>query len=256
VVGAQEGLSVLVLEKTEWLGGTTAYSAGTCWIPGHRHQRDPAADTAAARRYLDSLVGDRAPRELRETYLTHGPAAIDYLDRIGVGFWHSPTVVDYHPEIDGSAVGRALEPQTFDGRTLGRARFGRIRRPVPGFALFHGTLMVRRPEVNQLLSIFDGSVRGMAVSARYPARHGQRARREPLPPAPEHKGFLKSQLDAGRLRVSGPLGPDGTPGALLVFEAGSPDDVTALLNQDPFHREGLIAERTVREWQICFGGVK
>ncbi|MFG2591359.1 FAD-dependent oxidoreductase [Streptomyces sp. NPDC048438] len=170
VVGAQEGLSVLVLEKTEWLGGTTAYSAGTCWIPGHRHQRDPAADTAAARSYLDSLVGDRAPRELREAYLTHGPAAIDYLDRIGVGFWHSPTVVDYHPEIEGSAVGRALEPQTFDGRTLGRARFGRIRRPVPEFALFHGTLMVRRPEVNQLLSIFDGSVRGMAVAARLGAR--------------------------------------------------------------------------------------
>ena len=51
------------------LGGTTAYSAGTCWIPGHRYQDDPAGDTAAASRYLDALVGDRAPRELRETYL-------------------------------------------------------------------------------------------------------------------------------------------------------------------------------------------
>ncbi|MEU9059835.1 YciI family protein [Streptomyces sp. NPDC048430] len=73
---------------------------------------------------------------------------------------------------------------------------------------------------------------------------------------PEHKGFLESQFDAGRLRVSGPLGPDGAPGALLVLEAGSADELTALLNQDPFHREGLIAERTVREWQIFFGGVK
>ncbi|MFZ3599235.1 FAD-binding protein [Streptomyces sp. BH104] len=170
VVGAQEGLSVLVLEKTEWLGGTTAYSAGTCWIPGHRYQDDPAADTTAAAGYLDALVGDRASRELREAYLEHGPAMVEYLDRIGVGFWHSKTVVDYHPEIPGAGIGRALEPRTFDGRALGKARFGRIRRPVPEFALFHGTLMVRRPEVNQLLTIFDGSVRGMAVAARLGVR--------------------------------------------------------------------------------------
>ncbi|GAB3563805.1 FAD-dependent oxidoreductase [Amycolatopsis endophytica] len=170
VVGAQEGLSVLALEKTEWLGGTTAYSAGTCWIPGHRYQADPAADAAAASGYLDALVGERAPRELRQAYLAAGPVMLDYLDRIGVGFWHSKTVVDYHPEIPGSGVGRALEPRTFDGRKLGRARFGRVRRPVPEFALFRGTLMVRRPEVNQLLTIFDGSVRGMALALRLGVR--------------------------------------------------------------------------------------
>ncbi|MEB3370472.1 FAD-binding protein [Saccharopolyspora mangrovi] len=170
VVGAEEGLSVLVLEKTEWLGGTTAYSAGTCWIPGHQHQDDPAADSASASRYLDALVGERAPRELRETYLAEGPAMLDYLKRVGVEFWHSKTVVDYHPEIPGSGVGRALEPSTFDGRALGKARFGRIRPPVPEFALFGGTLMVRRPEVNQLLSIFNGSMRGVAVALRLGVR--------------------------------------------------------------------------------------
>jgi 3-oxosteroid 1-dehydrogenase len=170
VVGAGEGHSVLVLEKTEWLGGTTAYSAGSCWIPGHRMQHDPAADTAAASRYLDALVGDRAPRALREAYLTHGPAMIDHLDRLGIGFWHSKTVVDYHPETPGSGIGRALEPCTFDGRKLGRTGFGRVRPPVPEFALFRGTLMVRRPEVNQLLAIFDGSIRGMALALKLGVR--------------------------------------------------------------------------------------
>lgn len=46
------------------------------------------------------------------------------------------------------------------------------------------------------------------------------------------------------------------PGALLVFEAESADKLAALLDQDPFRREGLIAERTIRDWQIFFGGVK
>ncbi|MCQ4209425.1 FAD-dependent oxidoreductase [Streptomyces longispororuber] len=170
-VAAQEGLDVLVLEKTEWLGGTTAYSAGTAWIPGHRHQPDPAADTEAARGYLDTLVGDRAPRAVRESYLAHGPEMLDYLEnKLGVGFWHSATVVDYHPELPGYGIGRALEPRTFDGRRLGRARFGRIRRPVPEFALFRGTLMVRRAEVNQLLTLFHGSPRGLAVALRLGVR--------------------------------------------------------------------------------------
>ncbi|WP_326834953.1 FAD-binding protein [Amycolatopsis rhabdoformis] len=166
VVGAEEGLSVLVLEKTEWLGGTTARSAGTCWIPGHRWQPDPVADTAAATTYLDALVGDRADRELRETYLAHGPAAIDHLDHLGVRFRHAKTVVDYHPELPGSGLGRALEPHPFDGRLLGKAAFSRVRGPIAEFALFRGTLMVRRPEVDQLLSIFDGSPRGMALALR------------------------------------------------------------------------------------------
>ncbi len=172
VTGANEGLATLVLEKTENLGGTTAYSAGTTWIPDHRYQRAAGVtgDADAARRYLDALVGDRAPRELREAYLQHGPEAIDYFDRIGVRFWWSQKVVDYHPEIPGAGVGRALEPQTFDGRKLGRANFGRVRRPVPEFALFGGTMMVRRPEVNELLKIFDGSARGALLALRLGAR--------------------------------------------------------------------------------------
>ena len=205
VTGADEGLSTLVLEKTEFVGGTTAYSAGTCWIPGNRFQQADGVtdDVPEASRYLDALVGDRAPRELREAYLARGGEMVEYLDRIGVRFWHSKKVVDYHPEIPGSARGRALEPQTFDGRTLGREDFGRIRRPVPEFALFGGTLMVRRPEVNELLGIFEGRARRhrawrahraaagralggrpAALPARHPAGHGQRAGGEPVPPAP------------------------------------------------------------------------
>jgi glycine/D-amino acid oxidase-like deaminating enzyme len=177
VTGANEGLSVLALEKTEFVGGTTAYSAGTCWIPGNRYQQADGVtdDVPEASRYLDALVGDRAPRELREAYLARGGEMVEYLDRVGVRFWHSKKVVDYHPEIPGSARGRALEPQTFDGRTLGTEGFGRIRPPVPEFALFGGTLMVRRPEVNELLGIFEGSVldgtgRGVLTALRLGVR--------------------------------------------------------------------------------------
>lgn len=173
VTGVQEGLSVLVLEKTEFLGGTTAYSAGTCWIPNNRFQRAAGItdDARVASGYLDRLVGDKAPRQVRESYLRHGSEAIDYLDRIGVKFWHSATVVDYHPEIEGACLGgRALEPQTFDGRILGRENFGRVRPPVPEFALFGGTMMVRRAEVNRLLTLLQGSPKAAPTAVKLGAR--------------------------------------------------------------------------------------
>lgn len=73
---------------------------------------------------------------------------------------------------------------------------------------------------------------------------------------PEHKAFLESQYEAGRLRVSGPFGPDSRSGALLVIEGESVDEVAALMDQDPFHKRGLIAERDIRSWQIFFGGLQ
>lgn len=169
---ANEGLDTLVLEKTEYLGGTTAYSAGTTWAPGNRHQRAAGAhdDRTSASRYLDQLVGDKAPRALRETYLDRTPEMIDYYDQLGVRFLHSKTVVDYHPEIDGSGVGRALEPEPFDARVLGKLDFRRVRPPVPEFALFRGTLMVRRAEVNQLLELFHWSPRAAALALRLGSR--------------------------------------------------------------------------------------
>lgn len=169
VTGATEGLDVLVLEKTEYLGGTTAYSAGTCWVPGHRYMSSPD-DRAVASGYLDRVVGDKADRSLREAYLEHGPAMIDYMHDQGVRFWHSKTVVDYHPEVEGAGVGRALEPETFDGRKLGVDDFARVRRPVPEFALFGGTLMVRRAEVNQLLNIFRWSPKAALVALKLGVR--------------------------------------------------------------------------------------
>ena len=192
VTGANEGLSTLVLEKTEFLGGTTAYSAGTCWIPNNRFQRADGItdDEQVAGGYLDRLVGDRAPREVRESYLRNGSQAIDYFDGLGVRFWHSKTVVDYHPDVEGASLGgRALEPQTFDGRKLGKENFGRVRPPVPEFALFGGTMMVRRAEVNQLLTLLQGSPKAAPLALklgirwakdrlssppRNPAGHGER----------------------------------------------------------------------------------
>ncbi len=69
---------------------------------------------------------------------------------------------------------------------------------------------------------------------------------------PVHRAWLARQVAAGTLLASGPF-TDGEPGALLVFRADSRDDLEALLAQDPFATEGVIASTEAREWEQVFG---
>ena len=159
LVAANEGLKVLVLEKTDHFGGSTSYSAGTCWVPNSRYVREAGIldDDKNAAIYLEHLVGDRGPREMWQAYLDAGPKMIDYMESLGIMWIPFPGFVDYYPELPGAGHGyRALEPAPFEGTKLGRVDFPHLRGPVPEFALFSGQLMVRRTEVSKLLNILGG----------------------------------------------------------------------------------------------------
>lgn len=169
LTAAAQGSEVMVLEKTEFLGGTTAYSAGTCWVPNNRFQREDGIldDYDRTARYLDAVVGGKAPREGWLAYLDAAPKMLDAMHDLGVTFRRSPAVVDYHSELpETGKTGRALEPDPFDGRLLDKADFRRVRPPVPEFALLGGTLMLRRADVSALLKLYNGSLaeRGKAVA--------------------------------------------------------------------------------------------
>lgn len=158
LTGVVEGLNVLLLEKSDYIGGTTAYSAGTIWIPNNHFQREDGItdDREKVERYLDTLVGDKSDKEMRMAYVDQGPHMLKYMENIGVEFLRSPNVVDYHSELpETGKTGRALEPKPFDGRELGKVNFAHVRPPVHEFALMNGTMMLRRPEVNVLLGLFS-----------------------------------------------------------------------------------------------------
>ncbi|WP_082176873.1 3-ketosteroid-delta-1-dehydrogenase [Arsenicicoccus sp. oral taxon 190] len=133
LAAAERGLDVLVVEKTAYVGGSTARSGGAFWVPDNPvleregAQRDPQG----AATYLDALVGDDAAPERRRTYLQEGPSAVAMLERTTpLRFFWAKGYADYHPEEPGgSAVGRTCEARPFDLRSLGedRSRF----RPAP-----------------------------------------------------------------------------------------------------------------------------
>ena len=171
---ALEGQQVLLVERTAHVGGTTAWSAGTCWVPGTREGAavNPADTLAEAARYLDNAIGEHSPRALRQAFLDHGAEAIAQLAaRTEVKLRAYPRHPDYISDLEGSTVaGRALEPLPFDGRLLGEW-FALLRPPIPEFTVLGG-MMVDRTDINHLLGMTK-SFASLRHSVRILARHGR-----------------------------------------------------------------------------------
>ena len=152
---AMEGASVLLVERTEYVGGTTAWSAGTSWIPGSRHaaQVNPGDTLQDAARYLDNAVGERTSAAVRQAFLDNGRAAVDEVEqKSALQYRPYPKHPDYISDLGGSTLnGRALEPMPFDGRLLGEL-FALLRPPIPEFTVLGG-MMVDRTDINHLLAL-------------------------------------------------------------------------------------------------------
>lgn len=155
LVAAIEGARVLLVEHTGYVGGTTALSAGTTWVPGTHHSAkvNPTDTLADAAHYLDNAVGERSPAALRRAFLETGPEAVRYVEsQSEVQYRPYAKHPDYISDLAGSTLtGRALEPVPFDGRLLGEL-FALIRPPIPEFTVLGG-MMVDRNDINHLLGM-------------------------------------------------------------------------------------------------------
>ena len=155
LVSSLEGLDVLLCEKSDRIGGTTATSAGTIWVPGTRQSREAGFtdDVIDAKRYLDAVIG-AAPDERRDVYLETGPHVVDYLDRRSeVKFTPYTRHPDYLANRLGATIGgRPLAPLPFDGRLLG-ADFELVRPPIGEFMALGG-MMIGRDDIEPLARPF------------------------------------------------------------------------------------------------------
>jgi 3-oxosteroid 1-dehydrogenase len=167
-----EGLSAVVLEHSDKIGGTSARSSGTVWAPGNHYlpAQDAISDREEAARYLDSLVGERGDPAMRRTFLTSAPQMLRDLERrAGLGFRPYTTAPDYRQDHPGAGKGgRPLEPLPFDGRMLG-GDFARLASPIPELMLLGG-MMITRGEAAQLLRA-DRSPAAMLLGARLVGRY-------------------------------------------------------------------------------------
>jgi uncharacterized protein YciI len=68
---------------------------------------------------------------------------------------------------------------------------------------------------------------------------------------PRHREYLTALADEGVVAVAGPLADD--TGGVILFEAEDEAALREILDRDPYHLEGALAERTVRGFQPKIG---
>ncbi|AYJ48317.1 3-ketosteroid-delta-1-dehydrogenase [Rhodococcus sp. P1Y] len=176
------GLSALVVEKTQYVGGSTARSGGAFWLPANKLLTGAAGDSRArAGDYLRAVVGDTAPADRSEAFLDSASATMDMLSRTTpMKFFWAEGYSDYHPELDGgSAVGRTCECKPFDlsvlGSELERLRPGLMEAglpmPVTGADYKWMNLLTRKPAkaFPRILKRLATGVGGLLIGRRYVA---------------------------------------------------------------------------------------
>lgn len=166
------GCSVLLLEKTDRIGGSTAVSGGAVWAPLNAQTEKVGHPDSFEKvwTYLHNTVGDAAPTDVRRAFLDACAQAVEWFERHTevrlAARTYSP---DYYPDREGAAFGgRSLDPLIFDGRQLG-PRFKELRDPLPEFMVLGG-MMVTMTDAKHLLAVtksFTSWKEGMKLVLRY-----------------------------------------------------------------------------------------
>lgn len=178
------GKTVLILEKTDLVGGTTAASGGVMWIPNNRFMRKDGVDDSQdnANTYLDAVIGDSADtpgasRERRRAYVEQAPEMIDFLVSQGIQLRRIPSWPDYYDVPGASVPGRAVVSQLFDIKQLGewksRLRPGFLPLPANLDEAMQLPLIKRSGHAKKVLARIIGRVIADKLSGRQRATAGQ-----------------------------------------------------------------------------------
>jgi succinate dehydrogenase/fumarate reductase flavoprotein subunit len=172
ITAHDEGRSVLLIEKTDRIGGATAISGGAVWAPMNSQTTAVGHPDSFEKvwTYMRNTVGDAAPEAMQRAFLTEAPKAIDFFNKNTelklAARKYSP---DYYPDREGGALGgRSLDPLMFDGRLLGE-HFRELRDPLPEFMVLGG-MMITTTDVAHLLAVtrsFTSWKEGMKLVLRY-----------------------------------------------------------------------------------------
>ncbi len=142
-----KGLSVLVVEKTDKYGGTSAVSGGGIWIPCNDQMEGLGCPDSyeEARQYLDILTEGEVDSDRLDAYIRRAKDMVAFLrDRFNIRFRSIPIYPDYFPHKPGGKPGfRTMEPEDFYADQLGD-EYANQRPP------YAATLLMGRVAMNQV----------------------------------------------------------------------------------------------------------
>lgn len=172
VVAAKHGLRTLVLEKSNFFGGTTAFSGGGAWIPNNVHQEtiNVVDSRESAEKYLRNVLGDLYDHDMIASFLQNAPLMLQWMQANTSVKFKPVALPDYHVGKEGASIGRTILTQEFDGRQLGRQRLRSIRYTLQGYHAF-GSMQADPAELPVLSNPFKG-MPNLTASIRKITRFG------------------------------------------------------------------------------------
>lgn len=135
LLAQRAGLRTVVLERTDRVGGTSAYSGGACWLPGSAvQQRAGIPDsTESARTYLAAVLGGdptwRPDEQKVEAFLAHAPQVVAELEGAGIDFEWLP-FPEYYDAPGRCPMGRSIQPTAVPRADLPPEVAALVRPPV------------------------------------------------------------------------------------------------------------------------------
>src|SRR3954468_15012569 len=86
LTAAERGLHVVVVEKADTFGGTTALSGAGLWAPAHLPvlKAGQPDSLELARTYMQHTVGDRTPASMQDAFLESAAETIAWLEERNV----------------------------------------------------------------------------------------------------------------------------------------------------------------------------
>jgi 3-oxosteroid 1-dehydrogenase len=149
-----QGKRVLILEKTDLIGGSTARSGGVMWIPDNPFMTRDGVEESPERAatYLEDVTGGQADAPAataarRRAFLAGAPEMLDFLLQQGIELDRPRSWPDYYDERPGGSVpGRTVVAKLFDSRELGEWQ-DRLR---PSFIQLPGGMAASIEDMRQL----------------------------------------------------------------------------------------------------------
>ncbi len=124
ITAVDHGISAMILERSDQVGGVTAFSMGEVWVPGNHLAQELGLDDSirSGCDYVRNLSMGFADDSAILNQALHAPAALQFFEKsIGLQMCVVRDLPDYYyPHVDGSvAEGRLLEALPFPAATLG-----------------------------------------------------------------------------------------------------------------------------------------
>lgn len=165
IKAASQGLSVVVAEKEQYLGGTTAISAGWAWVPGNRAGAAAGDTREEAETYLKNLAPETFNAAGVGAFLDTVPEAIEFFEaETDVKFVYPDKAPDYQMDLPGARLGgRAILPQDVDARVLGDRRLD-MQPYLSSYTVF-GYMPQVGPDINEFFHV-NQSLKSFVYVAR------------------------------------------------------------------------------------------